>query len=65
MKKKPTCYECKHLIDTFGNYAECGLSAAKGTHIFIDYYYWGGGSPDECPLLGEQHGTTTDRERKD
>lgn len=29
MNKKPTCYECVHLKDTFGNYVKCMFYAEK------------------------------------
>ena len=50
MDKEPTCYGCKYLIDTFGNYLECGLSAKEGEHMFVDYFYWNDGCPDKCPI---------------
>ena len=63
---EPTCYGCKYLADTFGNYVECKKSAENGTHIFVDWYYWNDGSPDKCPLkLAEDesvgHKTNSDR----
>ena len=48
-----TCYGCKHLIDTFGNYVECGKTAENGIHMFVDWFYWNTGSPKECPLRKE------------
>lgn len=47
---EPICYGCKYLADTFGNYVECKKSAENGTHIFVDWYYWNGGSPEVCPF---------------
>lgn len=58
----PTCYECKHLIDTFGNYLECGLSAKEGNHMFVDWYYWNDGCPDKCPLKSNEELTTKEKE---
>ena len=47
---EPNCYGCKHIKDVFGNYVECGELAKTGTHMFVNWYYWRDGSPDECPL---------------
>ena len=47
------CYGCKYLRDQFGNFVECGLLAKEGTHLFVDYYYWNEGYPDDCPKLKE------------
>ena len=44
------CYDCKYLIDVFGNYVECKKSAENGTHMFVDWYYWNNESPEKCPL---------------
>ena len=47
---KPTCYGCKYVADTFGNYVECAKTAETGTHMFVDWYYWNDGCPKKCPL---------------
>lgn len=55
-KKSMECYNCKQLVDTFGNYAQCGEAAKNGTCMFVDWWYWNGGSPDQCPLKAcEEH----------
>ncbi len=51
---EPMCYGCKYLADTLGNYVECKKSAETGKHMFVDWYYWNDGSPDECPLKAKE-----------
>ena len=46
----PTCYGCECLADSFGNYVVCKKAAEDGTNMFVDWWYWNNGSPDECPL---------------
>lgn len=41
-------------IDAFGNYVGCGKTAENGTHMFVDWFYWNTGSPNECPLRKEK-----------
>ena len=53
-QNEPTCYGCKYLIDVFGNYVECRKTVEQGTHMFVDYFYWNTGSPNECPLRKEK-----------
>ena len=49
-KSEQKCYDCKYLIDAFGNYVMCKKSAENGTQMFVDWYYWNDGSPEKCPL---------------
>jgi hypothetical protein len=59
------CYGCEYLIDTFGNYVECGLLAKTGSHLFVDWWYWNAGCPDNCPKKGKEKGDIQqDREVK-
>ena len=39
------CSTCEHLVDQFGNYVMCKL-----LRRFVDYEYWNGECPDDCPL---------------
>lgn len=61
MNKEPTCYECAYLKDTFGNYVECMLYAENNplSHMFVDYWYWGHGAPNTCPLKTASKKDTT------
>lgn len=52
------CYGCEYLINTFGNYVECGLLAKTGSHLFVDWWYWNAGCPDNCPKKGKEKGDT-------
>ena len=45
------CSTCEYLVDQFGNYVMCKLLLR-----FVDYEYWHGKCPDDCPL---------DRERRE
>lgn len=60
MDKNKTCecYGCPHLCNSMGNYVECKLYSQKHSHelghMFVDWFYWNSGSPDECPLKNNQ-----------
>lgn len=46
---KMECRTCEHLVDQFGNYVMCKL-----LRRFVDYEYWNGKCPDDCPLERER-----------
>lgn len=43
------CRTCKNTADFAGNYVECVM-----LHKFVDWWYWRGICPDDCPLREEK-----------
>lgn len=54
MDKKIECRTCQFTKDNYGDFLEC-MKLQKGlNHAFVDWYYWRGGCPENCPLLNGQ-----------
>ena len=53
----PRCYMCRYIADALGNFVECKKLAETGSHMFVDWYYWNDGAPEECPLRDKMNAT--------
>lgn len=58
------CYGCRHARDEFGNLVSDdhvrvyfgGSVSCELLMRLVDWWYWGTGCPDDCPLRkGERH----------
>lgn len=52
-RKSICCCYCKNVVDNWGNFVECKLLQKGLDHTFVDWYYWHGTAPDNCPLKRE------------